>query len=93
MSNRIGLDTNILARYYVASEEGDSATQSQCELARKLIESDRALFVAKTVLLELEWVLRGYYKFSGEEIQEAKFGSRGFFSAMKPEVYCSGITA
>ena len=68
MSNLIGLDTNILARYYVASEKGDNATQRQCELARKLVESDRALFVAKTVLLELEWVLRGYYKFGSEEI-------------------------
>lgn len=68
MSKLIGLDTNILARYYVASEDGDEATQRQCELACKLIESGRPLMVAKTVLLELEWVLRGYYKFNGEEI-------------------------
>lgn len=64
----VGLDTNILARYYVSTEDDEDATQRQCQLARKLIESGRPLMVAKTVLLELEWVLRGYYKFSGEEI-------------------------
>ncbi|MDD5028941.1 MAG: type II toxin-antitoxin system VapC family toxin [Rhodoferax sp.] len=56
----IGLDTNVLARYYVASP--DAATQQQSVLAQKLIESGKKLFVSKSVLLELEWVLRGYYK-------------------------------
>lgn len=68
MRKLVGLDTNILARYYVASDEGDKATQRQSDLARKLIESGRPLMVAKTVILELEWVLRGYYKFNGKEI-------------------------
>lgn len=58
----IGLDTNVLARYYVASS--DTASQKQSDLARKLIESGKALFVSKSVVLELEWVLRGYYKTS-----------------------------
>lgn len=56
----IGLDTNVLARYYVASP--DVPTQQQSVLARQLIESGKRLFVSKSVLLELEWVLRGYYK-------------------------------
>lgn len=68
MSKLVGLDTNILARYYVASDAGDAATQRQCELARKLIESGHPLMVVKTVFLELEWVLRGYYKFNGKEV-------------------------
>ncbi|MGB1558773.1 MAG: type II toxin-antitoxin system VapC family toxin [Oceanococcaceae bacterium] len=68
MSQLLGVDTNVLARYYVASEAGDEATQRQSEIARKLIESGRPLMVAKTVLLELEWVLRGYYKFGAEDI-------------------------
>lgn len=68
MSKLIGLDTNILARYYVASDDGDKFTQKQCELALKLIESGRNLAVSKTVLLELEWVLRGYYKFASGDI-------------------------
>jgi predicted nucleic-acid-binding protein len=31
-------------------------------LARKLIESGKRLYLSKSVVLELEWVLRGYYK-------------------------------
>lgn len=62
----IGLDTNVLARYYVASP--DAPTQQQSALARALIESGKRLFVCKTVLLELEWVLRGYYKSSPEDV-------------------------
>lgn len=56
----IGLDTNVLARYYVAS--ADAPSQQQGALARKLIESGKRLYVSKSVVLELEWVLRGYYK-------------------------------
>lgn len=54
----LGLDTNVLARYYV--REGGAAS-AQEQAARALIESGRALFVPKTVLLEFEWVLRGVY--------------------------------
>lgn len=56
----IGLDTNILARYFVASS--DAPSQKQSLAARKLLESGKSLFVSKSVVLELEWVLRGYYK-------------------------------
>jgi len=62
----IGPDTNVLARYYVASP--DEATQQQSLLARKLIESGKRLFVSKSVLLELEWVLRGYYQSPPSEV-------------------------
>lgn len=63
----IGLDTNILARYYI-QDEADSEAQKQHELARQLIESKQPLLVCKTVLLELEWVMRGYYQFTATEI-------------------------
>ncbi len=56
----IGLDTNVLARYYVAGT--DAQTRAQSELARQLLESGKPLFVGKSVVLELEWVLRGFYK-------------------------------
>ena len=62
----IGLDTNVLARYYVASP--DVATQQQSALARELIESGKRLYVCKSVVLELEWVLRGYYKSSPADV-------------------------
>ena len=61
MSAVRGLDTNVLVRYYV-SDATDVATQRQRELARDLIESGEPLAVCATVVLELEWVLRGYYK-------------------------------
>ena len=62
----IALDTNVLARYYVASS--DVPSQKQSTAARKLLESGKALFVSKTVVLELEWVLRGYYKSPPEDV-------------------------
>ncbi len=57
----IGLDTNVLARYYVATADADAATVRQQQAARRLIEGGQPLQVAKTVLLELEWVMRGAY--------------------------------
>lgn len=56
----LALDTNVLARYYV-SEDGTAQTRAQSEAARRIVEGGARLFVAKTVLLELEWVLRGVY--------------------------------
>ena len=55
-----GLDTNVLARYYV-EDQSDAPAQRQRMAAQTLIEGGQPLAVAKTVLLELEWVLRGYY--------------------------------
>jgi predicted nucleic-acid-binding protein len=60
MKGCIGLDTNVLARYYV-QDDADAATLRQRDAARRLIEGGQALAVAKTVLLEFEWVLRGHY--------------------------------
>ncbi len=62
----IALDTNVLARYYVASS--DAPSQKQSAAARKLLESGKALFVSKSVVLELEWVLRGYYKSPAKDV-------------------------
>lgn len=66
----IGLDTNVLARYYIR-DESDEEAEKQHLAARRLIESGRPLKVCKTVLLELEWVMRGYYGFSATEIASA----------------------
>lgn len=57
----LALDTNVLARYYVREEGASRATLAQADAARRVIEGGGELFVAKTVLLELEWVLRGAY--------------------------------
>ena len=63
----IGLDTNILARYYV-EDETDGESLKQREAARRLIDAGRPLMVCKTVLLEFEWVMRGYYRLGSEQI-------------------------
>ena len=62
----IGLDTNVLARYYI-EDKADAQAVRQRAAARRLIESGQPLMVCKTVLLEFEWVMRGYYGFSSAE--------------------------
>ena len=54
----LGLGTHVLARYYV--REGGPA-RVQEEAARAVIERGEPLFVPRTVVLEVEWVLRGVY--------------------------------
>ncbi|HEX5339032.1 MAG TPA: type II toxin-antitoxin system VapC family toxin [Gallionella sp.] len=63
----IGLDTNILARYYI-EDEADAESVKQREFARRIIEAGKPLMVCKTVLLEFEWVMRGYYEFERRQI-------------------------
>jgi predicted nucleic-acid-binding protein len=63
----IGLDTNVLARYYI-DDAADGQAQGQRLAARRVIESGQPLMVSKSVILELEWVMRGYYKFDQAEV-------------------------
>ncbi len=63
----IGLDTNVLARYYV-EDKADAEALRQRLAARRLIESGQPLMVSKSVVLELEWVMRGYYGFAQAEV-------------------------
>jgi predicted nucleic-acid-binding protein len=62
-----GLDSNVLARYYV-EDDADREALRQREAARRLIEAGQPLAVAKTVLLELEWVMRGYYALPPKDV-------------------------
>ena len=64
----LALDTNVLARYYVDEDNPSRATRAQREAACRAIEGGDDLFVAKTVLLELEWVLRGAYRFARKDV-------------------------
>jgi len=63
----IGLDTNVLARYYI-DDKANTQAHRQRLAARRLIESGQPLMVSKSVLLELEWVMRGYYSFAPVEV-------------------------
>jgi predicted nucleic acid-binding protein len=59
----LAVDTNIVVRYLT----GDHPEQS--ERARRLV-NDEDVFVASTVFLETEWVLRSTYGFSPARIVE-----------------------
>ena len=63
----IGIDTNVLARYYI-DDDADAEAQRQRLAARRLVESGQPLMVSKSVILELEWVMRGYYGFDQDEV-------------------------
>jgi predicted nucleic-acid-binding protein len=53
------LDTNVLARFFV--DDADDTQAAKLRPAAVAALSERA-FVSVTVLLELEWVLRGFYE-------------------------------
>jgi predicted nucleic-acid-binding protein len=63
----IALDTNILARYYVLDAADAESARQHAQVVKALSSRDR-FFVPKTVMLELEWVLRGFYDRSRDEI-------------------------
>ncbi len=52
------LDTNVLARFFIADADDEQAARQRPAAVAAL--SQRA-FVSVTVLLELEWVMRGFY--------------------------------
>ena len=59
------LDTNVLARFFI-DDADDIDTARQRPAAVEAL-SQRA-FVSVTVLLEFEWVMRGFYRLPSEEI-------------------------
>ncbi|STZ63632.1 Uncharacterised protein [Moraxella lacunata] len=64
----IGLDTNVLARYYVQTQNDDIKTQKQKQIAKQLLDHSPSLFIANTVIIEFEWILRAICKFSVDDI-------------------------
>jgi predicted nucleic-acid-binding protein len=57
----IAVDTNILARFY-CDDPSDPEARQQRPIARRIMVESPAVFVPLTVILELEWVMRGFYK-------------------------------
>jgi predicted nucleic-acid-binding protein len=64
----IGLDTNILARFYV-DDPNDPEAAKQSPIARRILTDNEQLFVPLTVILELEWVLRAFYRFKASDFR------------------------
>lgn len=61
------LDTNVLARFFV--DDPDDAQAAKQRPAAVTALSERA-FVSVTVLLEFEWVMRGFYGFDRPAISQ-----------------------
>ncbi len=60
----IGVDTNIIIRLLTGDDK------KQFQKAEHIFSSEQ-IFIADTVLLEAEWVLRFAYKFKPDAIQQA----------------------
>lgn len=58
----IAVDTNILARFYV-DDPADPEAIKQRPIARRILIESPQLFIPRTVILELEWLLRAFYRF------------------------------
>lgn len=63
----IAVDTNILARFY-CDDPDDPEAARQRPRARKLMCESPAVFVPLTAVLELEWVMRGFYELPPHEV-------------------------
>jgi len=61
----IAVDTNILARFYCDDPDDPEAARQRPRARRVMIESP-SVFVPLTVVLELEWVMRGFYEVPAE---------------------------
>ena len=59
------LDTNVLARFFV--DDADDKQSARQRPAAVAALSERS-FVSVTVLLELEWVMRGFYELPTKDI-------------------------
>ena len=66
----IAVDTNILARFYCDDPSDPEATRQQ-PLARRVMLESPAVFVPLTVVLEFEWVMRGFYEVDAESFCRA----------------------
>ena len=70
----IALDTNVLVRYLVEDDPGQSAQAAR--LIEGSIEREEKLFLSQIVLCELVWVLSFAYDFSRAEIATVLNGLR-----------------
>lgn len=63
----IAVDTNVLARFY-CDDPDDPEAARQRPIARRVMIDSPAIFVPLTVILEFEWVMRGFYEVEAKSI-------------------------
>lgn len=63
----IGIDTNVLLRFYI-DDESDPEAKRQRKAAARLFSGSELLFVPKSVLLECEWVMRAVYGYAAPQV-------------------------
>ncbi len=61
----IAVDANILARFY-CDDQDDPEAARQRPAARRVMLDSAAVFVPLAVVLEFEWVMRGFYEVDAE---------------------------
>ena len=66
----IAVDTNILARFY-CDDPQDPDARRQRPVARRVMLESTSIFVPLTVVLEFEWVMRGFYQAQPDEFCSA----------------------
>ena len=59
------MDTNVLARFFI--DDADDAQAARQRPAAVAALAERA-YVSVTVLLELEWVMRGFYELPAKDV-------------------------
>jgi len=60
------VDTNVLARFFINDEDDREAARQR---PAAIVALSGAVFVPVSVLLEFEWVMRGFYELSRKDIQ------------------------
>ena len=63
----IGLDTNILVRFITHDDATQAATAMRLMAS---LSADSPGYVSLVVLVELIWVLEGFYRFRGKEVED-----------------------
>ncbi|MEJ1959868.1 MAG: type II toxin-antitoxin system VapC family toxin [Nitrosomonadales bacterium] len=62
----IAVDTNVLARFFINDADDHEAARQRPAAVAAL---SGAVFVPVSVMLEFEWVMRGFYELSRKQIQ------------------------
>lgn len=60
------VDTNVLARFFINDEDDREAARQR---PAAIVAMSGAVFVPISVILEFEWVMRGFYELSRKDIQ------------------------